>query len=68
LEPMTTTLIHPGANKGASATKTARRADRKPGHTPFYIGGPAESPKRGKGGPAEPNLGAHYLPLDVTSD
>ncbi|HET6986841.1 MAG TPA: SDR family oxidoreductase [Kribbella sp.] len=57
---MTTTLIT-GANKGLGY-ETARRLTAA-GHT-VYIG--ARDPQRGK--QAATDLGAHYLPLDVTSD
>ena len=57
---MTTTLIT-GANKGLGY-ETARRLIAA-GHT-VYIG--ARDPQRGKQAAAD--LGAHYLPLDVTVD
>ncbi|MET9276179.1 SDR family NAD(P)-dependent oxidoreductase [Kribbella sp. NPDC003557] len=57
---MTTTLIT-GANRGLGY-ETARRLIEA-GHT-VYIG--ARDPQRGK--QAADELGAHYLPLDVTSD
>jgi NAD(P)-dependent dehydrogenase (short-subunit alcohol dehydrogenase family) len=57
---MTTTLIT-GANRGLGF-ETARRLVEA-GHT-VYIG--ARDPQRGKQAAAD--LGAHYLPLDVTSD
>ncbi|MFG1907689.1 SDR family NAD(P)-dependent oxidoreductase [Kribbella sp. NPDC048928] len=57
---MTTTLIT-GANRGLGF-ETARRLIEA-GHT-VYIG--ARDPQRGKQAAAD--LGAHYLPLDVTSD
>lgn len=57
---MTTTLIT-GANRGLGF-ETARRLIEA-GHT-VYIG--ARDPQRGK--QAATDLGAHYLPLDVTSD
>ncbi len=57
---MTTTLIT-GANKGLGY-ETARRLIAA-GHR-VYIG--ARDPQRGK--QAATDLGAHYLPLDVTSD
>ena len=57
---MTTTLIT-GANRGLGY-ETARRLIEA-GHT-VYVG--ARDPQRGK--QAADELGAHYLPLDVTSD
>jgi NAD(P)-dependent dehydrogenase (short-subunit alcohol dehydrogenase family) len=57
---MTTTLIT-GANRGLGY-ETARRLIEA-GHT-VYIG--ARDPQRGK--QAASDLGAQYLPLDVTSD
>ncbi|WP_329482531.1 SDR family oxidoreductase [Kribbella sp. NBC_01484] len=57
---MTTTLIT-GGNKGLGF-ETARRLVAL-GHT-MYLG--ARDPERGK--QAATDLGAHYLPLDVTSD
>jgi NAD(P)-dependent dehydrogenase (short-subunit alcohol dehydrogenase family) len=57
---MTTTLIT-GGNKGLGF-ETARRLVAA-GHT-VYLG--ARDPERGK--QAATDLGAHYLPLDVTSD
>ena len=57
---MTTTLIT-GGNKGLGF-ETARRLVAA-GHT-VYLG--ARDPERGKQAAAD--LGAHYLPLDVTSD
>jgi len=57
---MTTTLIT-GANRGLGY-ETARQLVEA-GHT-VYIG--ARDPQRGK--QAASDLGAHYLPLDVTSD
>ncbi|MEU4292695.1 SDR family NAD(P)-dependent oxidoreductase [Kribbella sp. NPDC026596] len=57
---MTTTLIT-GANKGLGY-ETARRLIEA-GHT-VYIG--ARDPQRGK--QAASDLGAHYLPLDVTDE